>query len=375
MLSSGLRSHVLLICGFLPLTACSAGQPTVTGVTDMRLGGAHSCATVVDNGMRCWGNNVHGQLGNGGNQGSATPVEPTGWSGGATILDFAAGDSHTCVNGSGGKLSCWGENVYGQLGLDNTTNFNLSQPVREIIAGGSAHKASFVVAGADHACALYSSGAVACWGRFYDKKPQGILGFSNPLRIAAGGNQTCVGEAGGTVKCWRMRYGSQPNPTVVPGVAAKRIAVGRAHACAINQADAVQCWGSNTWGQLGNGNRWPTKAVVTVARSGPFVAAVEIAAGLNHTCALLSSGAVECWGSNSDAQTGDPNSIQYTLTPYPVIAAGATGVAAGVSHSCARIRDGNVWRMRCWGANGSGQLGNPSAGTRSVTPVLVTGLP
>lgn len=382
MVSTSHPCHLLLVGGVLALSGCSGLQPTGTGVVGMALGGGHSCATLVNNGMRCWGHNLSGQLGNGSNASSSTPVEPTGWGsgptgvgGGATILDFAAGDSHTCVIGSGGKLFCWGSNYFGQLGLDSTVDYNLAQPVRTVIAGGSPRQANSVVAGDEHTCALYAPGSAACWGHYYDKKPQFITGLSNPQRIAARGNQTCVLEASGTVKCWRMLAPSQPNPTVVPGLSAKRIAAGRLHACAINQSDIVQCWGFNTQGQLGIGHSLPAgSGVMTVARSGPFDAAIEIAAGHDHACALLASGAVECWGSNVVGQTGHPTST-HTVTPHRVITSGARGVAAGTHHTCALFDAGSVRRMHCWGENASGQLGQRPAGQPLHVPQAVIGLP
>ena len=398
MISSRHLSHALLICGLLVLTGCNSlpeppGAPHViappaligfapislTGVTAMTLGGGHSCAAVLANGMRCWGDGQSGQLGNASNSNSSAPVEPTSWGSGPTgvgggvwILGFAAGDSHTCAINSSGKLFCWGSNSFGQLGLSSTTDYNLSQPVREFIP---AVPVSQVVAGENHTCALYSGGLVACWGRFYDKQPQVIVGLTNPFQIAAGGNRACAVEAGGAVQCWRMMVSNQqPTPALVPAVIAKKIAVGRTHACAIDQSDVVQCWGTNnTQGQLGNGTRGPvTGAVSTVIRSGVFVAAVEIAAGGDHTCALLSSGAVECWGQNDYGQTGDPSLTGFTLTARPVIASGASGIASGSDHSCARMAGaGNTQTMLCWGGNWRGQLGNPSAGPFSVTPVAV----
>jgi alpha-tubulin suppressor-like RCC1 family protein len=378
----GLATLIGVAMGLLGCKEDGSGSQT-TGVIGMSLGGDHSCANSFDNGMRCWGNNLSGQLGNGTNTGSAVPLEPPGWGsgpsgtgGGATILDFAAGGSHTCAIGSGGKIFCWGSNFYGQLGVDSKIDYNLAQPVRTIIAGGSVVPATFVAAGENHTCALYSPNNVACWGRFYDLKPSSwVPGLSNAVEVKAGGNQTCVRENGGTVKCWRMLVTAPPSPAVVQGISAKKIAVGERHVCAIDQADALKCWGSNTQGQLGNGNRSITSGVVSVTRSGAFDAAIDVAAGGFHTCALFASGAVECWGSNSIGQTGQPGGTGFTLTPFRVVATGASGVAAGSVHSCARIDDGTVRRMRCWGANADGQLGGGSTSQFSVTPVQVSGLP
>lgn len=363
----------------------SSSTPTTTGVIGMSLGGDHSCASSYDNGMRCWGNNASGQLGNGTNTSSVVPVEPTpfgsgpsGTGGGAYIQDFAAGGAHTCVIGSGGKISCWGSNFYGQLGVDSKIDYNSPQPIRTLTgAGGAVISATFVAAGEDHTCALYSGDNVACWGRFYALKPTTwVPGLTAPVEVKAGGNQTCVREHGGAVKCWRMLATTTPSPAIVPGLSAKKIAVGRWHACAIDQSDALKCWGSNnTQGQLGNGNRTTTSAVVSVVRSGAADAATDIAAGEFHTCALFASGGVECWGSNSVGQTGDPGPSGFTLTAFRVISSGASGVAAGSAHSCARIDVGTVRQMRCWGVNGDGQLGNGSTSQFSVAPVQVSGLP
>ena len=383
---SRIVSLATLIAASTGIVGCrddnSSGTRT-TGVIGMSLGGDHSCANSFDNGMRCWGKNQLGQLGNGTNIGSAVPVEPTGLGsggsgtgGGATILDFAAGGSHTCAIGSTGLIFCWGNNFFGQLGEDSQMDRNIPSPVRPINAGGSAASATFVAAGENHTCALYSPGAVACWGRFYERKPAAwVQGLSNPAVVKAGGNQTCVLEHGGTVKCWSMLETAPPSPAVVAGINAKKIAVGDRHVCAIDQADALQCWGSNVQGQLGNGNRSITPGVVAVARSGAAEPAIDIAAGHSHTCAFFASGGVECWGSNSVGQTGESGGTGITVRPFRVIAGGASAVAAGAVHSCARIDVGSVRRMRCWGSNADGRLGNGSTGQFSATPVQVAGLP
>lgn len=381
----GVRA-TLLVGAVMLLVACNGGTQT-TGVTAIAAGGAHTCAASWDGTMRCWGLNQFGQLGNGTLNSSNVPVEVTGLGTGPVarprLLDIAAGGDHACAIVSGGKIFCWGSNYYGQLGLDSKTDYNIMQPVREIAgADGSTALGTFVVAGENHTCAVYSPGLVACWGRNYSLRPAWIRvsgPSSNALSVnavAAGGNQTCVIEPGGTVKCWVGIAGNYTQPTLIQGITAKAIAVGRSHACAIDQSDTIKCWGSNVQGQLGNGTRTPTSGLVAVNRTGAFVPAVALAAGDSHTCAVFSSGAVECWGSNANYQTGDPSTTtSFTLRPFQVISAGASAVAAGAVHSCARIDDGSVRRMECWGWNASGQLGNGSTSQYSVTPVRVTGLP
>jgi alpha-tubulin suppressor-like RCC1 family protein len=130
----------------------------------------------------------------------------------------------------------------------------------------------------------------------------------------------------------------------------------------------VTCWGWNNTGQLGNGTLKPAYAPVAVSGLGTEPTA-SIASRANHTCALLTGGSVKCWGQNFDGQLGDGTS-EHATAAVPVLGLGAgstVAVAAGSQHTCALLANGAV---RCWGLNKRGQLGDATT-TDTDSPVPV----
>ncbi|PRY67846.1 alpha-tubulin suppressor-like RCC1 family protein [Glaciihabitans tibetensis] len=199
--------------------------------------------------------------------------------------------------------------------------------------------------------------------------------------IAVGDYQTCA-VADGAAYCWGDNYAGQlgngtttnsSTPVAVTGLANKTvtsISTGINHSCAI--ADGTPyCWGSNGYGQLGNGTT--TNSSVPVAVSVPTVGAVtELATGLSHSCVLTADGAAYCWGFNRTGQLGNGTTTDSSI---PVAVTGLAGeaitdIAVGSIHSCAVATNGTGY---CWGYNEYGQLGNGTT-TNSSTPVAVTGL-
>uniref|UniRef100_UPI00374EB421 RCC1 domain-containing protein n=1 Tax=uncultured Ilumatobacter sp. TaxID=879968 RepID=UPI00374EB421 len=151
-----------------------------------------------------------------------------------------------------------------------------------------------------------------------------------------------------------------------------QIAAGGFHTCALLNTGAVNCWGYNSFGGLGNNTNIPSSEPVAVsAFTDVSATAVSIAAGYSHTCALLNTGAVNCWGSNSDGQLGN-GSTTDSLVPVAVdpFTDGATAVSitAGDYHTCAVLNTGAV---NCWGYNVFGGLGNNTNISSSV-PVAVS---
>ncbi|MBY6241848.1 chromosome condensation regulator RCC1 [Methylosinus sp. Sm6] len=142
-------------------------------------------------------------------------------------------------------------------------------------------------------------------------------------------------------------------PLSVFGAGQATLTTGLAHTCALASPAGVHCWGWNRYGQLGDGSTSDHFTPVPV--TGLSARAVELAAGGSHSCALTINGAVECWGDNSWRQLGDSSArVRSTPAPVPGLTSGVVAIAAGSAHSCAVTIAGGVM---CWGRNAEGQLG------------------
>ena len=149
---------------------------------------------------------------------------------------------------------------------------------------------------------------------------------------------------------------------------ATRISTGADHSCAITAQGGVECWGSNINGQLGDGTTTARRLATPVTGLASGVTAV--AAGANHSCAMTSLGSVKCWGNNGSGQLGDGSGPGNRLNPVDVSSlTGVTAIVVGGRHSCA-LTGGTV---KCWGANNWGQLGTGFP-DNEPTPADVVGL-
>ena len=349
------------------------------------VGGSHACALTTGGGAKCWGAGGNGQLGNFSFHNATKPVDVLGVS--SNGAEIAAGQFHSCAVTTGGAVECWGQNLFGQLGTGNTTGS--STPV-VVIGSGAAQ----VAAGDSHTCALMTSGAVKCWGR----NNVGQLGTGNNtirfsptdvpslssgvVAISAGGSETCVVTSAGAVECWgsnndgQLGDGTKVNrnaPVSVNGLSAgvAAISVGGSHACAVMTAGgAAECWGLNSGGQLGDGT--VVMRLTPVGVSGLSSGVAAISAGASHTCARTIAAAAECWGTNASGQLGDGTTTKR-LSPVAVtgLSSNVADIDAGGSNSCAALTTGFA---KCWGANASGQVGDGTT-TLSRTAGDVNGLP
>jgi alpha-tubulin suppressor-like RCC1 family protein len=357
-----------------------------SGVSAIAAGAFHTCALTIGGGVKCWGDNSSGQLGDGTTTHRLTPVDVSGL--GSGISAIAAGDNHTCALTTGGGVKCWGTNFSGQLG-DGTTTHRLTP----VDVSGLGSSVSAIAAGFERTCALTTGGGVKCWGDNSSGQlgdgttsnrltPVNVSGLGSGVSaIAAGNFHTCARTTGGGVKCWGLnRFGQlgdgttthRLTPVDVSGlgssVSASAIAAGFEHTCALTTGGGVKCWGDNSSGQLGDGTTSSRRAAVDVSGLGRDVSA--IAAGDNHTCARTGGG-VKCWGDNFSGQLGDGTTTQR-LTPVDVsgLSSGVSAIASGFEHTCALTTGGGV---KCWGDNSSGQLGDGTT-TQRLTPVDVSGL-
>jgi alpha-tubulin suppressor-like RCC1 family protein len=369
-------------------------NPTLTsGVQAIVAGFEHACA-LVNGGVWCWGNDGDGQLGFGVDAGSssATPTVVPGLASGVQAI--TAGANHTCAL-SNGSVWCWGSDASGQLG-NGATAASVSTPQQVV----NLTNATAISAGGDHTCAIVD-GAVWCWGG--NESGQlgngSTVGSSIPVHvasvpagaqaIAAGNGETCA-IVNGAVTCWGSDADGQLGDAAAAcgSCAAKcsltsaqvvgltggvtGVGAGSAHSCAVVNGGA-QCWGDNTYDQLGNQSAGATSSVPIVAL--PAASGVQAIAGGGspgavhaHTCAIQ-NGLVSCWGSNDLDQLGPNAAGLSSATPVPISGtSGATALALGEAHSCALVNGG----VLCWGSNGAGQLGDPAAGGGSgalFTPI------
>lgn len=342
-------------------------------------GTAHSCAVTPKGTLKCWGSNADLQLGTGLRTWSRVPLPVLRLESGTAVI--SAGGSHSCALTDAGAVSCWSREGRA-LGVGDET-IETAAPVQvrgltegvDAISAGNAHtcalKAGVVSCwGGFHGPDLKARNYLT---------PRKILGLGRGVRaVDAGYDDACAVVATGAVRCWGEHFpgprGASPLTAVaVAGLPSQAVAVtvGGGHACVLTSAGGVVCWGANAHGQLGDGTTTTSQAPVQVRGLDSGVVAVR--AGDQDTCALTDRGAVQCWGYNGYGQLGD-DTITDSGVPVPVLGldAGVVDLGVGYQHACAMLGTGAV---RCWGYNFEGQLGiGPSTLSNSPRPLDVVGL-
>lgn len=334
-------------------------------------GHRHACALTLNNGVKCWGDNYHGQVGDNTTTERHTPVDVYGLTSGVTAI--TAGGAHTCALLDNGGIKCWGYNAEGQLG--NNTTASRSGPTA--VSGLSSGVAS-VHAGGTHTCALMLAGGLKCWGEGTDGRlgngstskklvPTDVTGLTSDISmVSIGVNNTCVVTTTGGAKCWGLGlsgqlgnggFTSSSTPVDVYGLTngVRQISVGGWFICAATTANTVKCWGQGGNGRLGDGTENTSAVPVDVIGLPPVS---SIALGVNTGCALTSTGGAMCWGGGRRGQLGNNKMDEDSFVPVAVqgLTNGVTSLTGGSEFTCAVV-NGDA---KCWGFNGYGELGQDS---------------
>jgi alpha-tubulin suppressor-like RCC1 family protein len=430
----GVCVGAIIPCGTLGGTCCATGATCGenlfcdTGmcqqcVTDVALGGEHSCYLKYDGTVWCSGENEDGELGNG------TVVDQTfsmvsqvrDAAGPITnVIAVSSGNNYTCAIRSDNTLWCWGANDNcadessglggGQLG-NNSNAVNSPVAVQVQRADGQPfNNVVEVVADYCRACARDSTGGVWCWGQ----NAYGGLGEGNtapffkravPVRSSMGGppvtgvaelssngHHACYRTTSNQVYCWGANYSGQlgnddfgRNERSIPEHVfdGNGVAAGRAHTCGTKADGTAWCWGSNRHGRLGNGagdrdageetDELEPEPVLAAANSIVPLTGVASMHAAAVSCALMRNKDLLCWGVNLYGQVGTGAG---TYVPAPVLMANGTPlknverVEAGFTRTCAFTTDGTLY---CWGRNSEGQFGDGTfVNHGSPTPIRLT---
>ena len=421
-LTNGTTYTITVVTNTTVSNSSASAAATVTPwppLATIATGSASSC-TIYSGKAYCWGDDTYGELGN--NTTTTTPqlspqaVYTGGALAGVTLTQIVAGTNFTCALSTAGAVYCWGLGTSGQLG--DSTNASSDVPVAVTATSGTPLYGVTVTeidAGSASVCALSSAGAVYCWGLGTSGQlgdgtttssdvPVAVTATSGtPLyqvtvtQISAGGSSVCALSSAGVVYCWgRGTSGQLGNGTATSSdvpvavtatsgtplyqVTVTQISVGGSSVCAVSSTGVAYCWGAGGSGQLGNGTATAaqeTPVAVTATSGTPLyqVTVTQISVGGSSVCALSSTGVAYCWGAGGSGQLGNGTTTAAQETPVAVTATSGTPlyqvtvtqITAGSAFTCAQGATGTAY---CWGANTTGQVGNDST-TQENTAVLV----
>lgn len=361
---------IVLAIALVPAQTASAEGGTAT---DIDAGGYHSCAVTSAERLKCWGDNIHGQLGIGDTL--VDQFKPVLVPDFQNVKKVSTGADVTCaIAGAAGKLKCWGDNFYGQVG-DGTTDDRHS-PVTVIESG-----VKQVDVGYSHTCARLANGKAKCWG--YNTfgelgdgtttqrlRPRLVERLPSVANISAGEQYTCVTTTSGKAKCWGLNdsaqlgdgtYDDRDRPTQVFGLAQNVhvVKAGYKTTCAIVGGGKLKCWGGNSNGEVGSGSTGgsypkPTNVV------GMDKNITSVDPDYFFTCAQQGDKA-KCWGWNIYNQLGNGDTDDRDVaTTVSGLGKNVVDVTAGYYHGCALLKSGTA---KCWGYNIDGAVGNDSEGT------------
>ncbi|HEV8549063.1 MAG TPA: hypothetical protein VGQ57_08545 [Polyangiaceae bacterium] len=321
------------------LAGSAVTTPTAV-VAAVSLGNGHGAA-LSDGRIFTWGQNDHGQLGQGDTVERHTPTLL------ASDLRFSAlasGGDFTCALDELGAVYCWGAGDRGQLGQGDRTEHHA--PVRVTLPV----RASSITSDFEHVCALLGNAQLYCWGR----NQEGELGQND--RVPPSNDDTARDAL---------------EPVEVPGDDWSFVDAGDGHTCGIRDDGSLWCWGRNTDHQLGQGDDPQVRTPLQVGTDTDWL---RVDCGQQHSIALKQDHSIWVWGlneaSNGNPPEGWPLGLDAAELDVPTELGTATdwvAVSTRVFHSCAVNRQGELW---CWGRNVEGQLGTGDT-TLKKTPALV----
>jgi alpha-tubulin suppressor-like RCC1 family protein len=370
--------------GFVPpgTDGGGPGGPELTDVVDIGVGYTHACAVRMGGELVCWGSNTCGELGvilpmDGDRTTRPIVVLSSG------VRQIAAGWDYTCALMESGGVQCWGDNLSGQLGDGTEDGRATPAPVVDL-SGATA-----IAVGDDNACAIVAGGNVKCWGanlanelgggtmETSSSRPVDVPGLTGVTHLSVSGDHVCAIDGASRLRCWGIdNYGqlgtndgdhTAPAAAVALSGAPTDVGTGTFHTCAIH-GGTLSCWGSNETSQLAQSGGGMEYLPVAVALDEEPMRLAN-GQGYDNTCVIGASGRVWCWGDANLVGAGPmdlPNG-----RAVPVEATGLTNVvelSSGPQATCARTAEG---RVRCWGFNSWGKLGDGTQTDRFVpTPVL-----
>jgi alpha-tubulin suppressor-like RCC1 family protein len=347
---------------------------------------AASAAPVPTN-VRVWGDNSTGQLAQGHLLGhSSLPLSPQQL---GQVKAVSGGGIYAMALLDNGTVVAWGNNQEGELGDGTTTQRDLPVAVKGLT------NVVAISAGTETSLALLSNGTAMAWGDNLSGElgngstepmstvPVPVHGLTHLVAVIAGENFNFAIRDDGTVWAWgdnsagELGIGSSvPSsdvPVQVKGLSGvKAVASGTEHALAVLSNGTVMSWGANVFGDLGTGLKFPNGSNVPV-KVDLIRTAVGVAAGDEHSAALLADGRVMSWGSNGDGQLGI-GTRNFLESDDPIAVAGlhtAKTICAGAANTLALRTDGTVVG---WGSNDVGQLGNGKINPEVVSPVQAQNL-
>lgn len=399
-----------------PIAVATPNEGNELTFSSISASDTHTCGVTTQGGVYCWGYNQDGKLGNNLTTWSDIPVAVLTPRDGSKskYTSVSSGGRHTCGLTSDGTAYCWGNNEYGELGNNSTTNSSIPIVIADS-TDGNVLRFSDISAGENHTCGLTLTGKAYCWGYKmtsviadqFQKKPVAAPVLANGTSlsfasISAGNNHTCALTKTGAAYCWGDNYQSKLgisstiSPDVLVAVSAPlnsaslkflSIDAGNSHNCGVAVGGSAYCWGSNENGVLGNSNSKESGNPVVVTDKGKqTISFLSISAGGRHTCVLSTSYKTYCWGRNDYGQLGN-GTAQNSSTPIAVLPPSNTtnpstqtttvpskskpvfsSFTVGIEHICGLTAKGVAY---CWGNNKYGQLGNNSTAD-SNRPVLVS---